>query len=80
MVDLLISLVSGGNGLLVVLAAIFAAVTAAYLKGRSAALTSQIAKERDAYERHLEDLTTAAGARNRVQPSDSVQSDPYRRD
>ncbi len=76
----LVAMFSGSNGIIAGIAALIAAIGAAYLKGRSAERTKQKAKEKDAYERHLKDIADAADARNRVQPSDSVQNDKYRRD
>ncbi len=78
--EILLSLISGGGGIAAVIAAILAAIGAAYLKGRSAEKTKHKAKEADAYERHLEDIANANDARNRVNPHKLPVNDPYRRD
>lgn len=56
--------------------AVIGAVAAAFWRGRKSAQTSQKAKERDAYEQHLEDIADAHDARNRagsVQPDDKYR-------
>jgi gas vesicle protein len=69
--------------LLAVIGAI-AALFGAHVTGRVTGAKNQRnedrAKEADAYEDHLEDIERAASARSRVQPSDGVPDDRYRRD
>lgn len=51
----------------------------AFLRGASHSDTKQKAKERDAYERHLDEISDAHDARNRVGRVPD-ESDKYRRD
>lgn len=51
----------------------------AFLRGASHSDTKQRAKERDAYERHLDEISDAHDARNRVGRV-PANDDPYRRD
>ncbi|WP_427351172.1 hypothetical protein [Erwinia amylovora] len=76
----LLGLFTGGNGLLVALGAVLAAIVAAFFKGRSVERTNQRAKENDAYENHLKDVADAADARNRVDADRVRNNDPYKRD
>jgi uncharacterized protein (UPF0333 family) len=80
MLESLFALISGGNGLLIGLAAILAAVGGAYIKGRAAANKDDQAKEAVENARQLQNIADAANARNSVKPTDSVRDDPYRRD
>lgn len=50
-----------------------------FLRGSSHSDTKQKAKERDAYERHLDEISNAHDARNRVGRV-LDESDKYRRD
>ncbi|RVD31414.1 hypothetical protein [Mesorhizobium sp. M4B.F.Ca.ET.017.02.2.1] len=45
-------------------------------KAKKAGVDQQKAKEADSYEKHIQDIADAAGAR----PSGGVQSDPHNRD
>lgn len=80
MLDLLLSFVTGGNGIIAGLAAILALVTAAYVKGRSSANTAHTAKEAADNARQLKEIAAASNARNSVKSTDSVSDDKYRRD
>ncbi|MGE9266419.1 hypothetical protein ACQKHB_23110 [Escherichia coli] len=80
MMATILSLISGGNGLLALLTAATGIVVAAYFKGRAAANANYEAKEAAAHERQLNDVAEANNARNRVRPTDSVSDDKYRRD
>ncbi|MGN8022987.1 hypothetical protein ACTJJ7_19970 [Phyllobacterium sp. 22229] len=75
----ILSLISGGNGLLVALGAVLAAIVAAFFKGRSVERTNQKARNADALENHYKDVSSAADARHNVN-SDGVRNDPYKRD
>lgn len=50
------------------------------LAGAKAERNAQKAKEADAYEQHLKDLSNAAAAGNAVHPGDSLHDDPFNRD
>lgn len=78
--DLLISLVSGGNGLLVALGAILATAIAAFVKGRSVERSKQEAKDSDALQTHYKDVADAASARAGITPDSVRDHDTYRRD
>lgn len=60
------------------------AVALAYLRGRSSGKQTernrQRAKEADSLEHSLQELANASDARNRVDPRDELQHDPYNRD
>lgn len=80
MLDLISTLLTGGNGLFVALSAVLAAIGAAYLKGRSAEKIKQKAKNADALQKHYDDIADATDARNGVDTSRLPDRDPYRRD
>lgn len=66
------------NELLIAGVVFIAGVVIAFFRGASYSDTKHKAKERDAYEQHLHEISGAHDARNRagvVQPDD-----PYRRD
>jgi hypothetical protein len=65
--------------LLAVIGAIAAHVTGRFI-GAKNQKNEDRAKEADVYEDHLKDIGRAASARSRVQPSDGVPDDRYRRD
>lgn len=65
--------------ILIAIGAVLGAVIVAFLKGKSTERTAQKAKEADAYERHLNEVSGAHDARNAV--SDRLpEHDKYRRD
>lgn len=80
MLDALLSLVSGGGGIAAVVAAIIAAIGAAYLKGKSSERTKQKARNADALEKHYDDISKAADARSNVTADSMRDKDPYQRD
>lgn len=76
----ILSLISGGNGLLVALGAVLAAIVAAFFKGRSVERTNQKARNADALQNHYNDVAAAADARSRVNADSVRRNDPYKRD
>lgn len=76
----LLSLISGGNGLLVALGVFLAGLVAAFLKGRSVERGKQNERNSDALQNHYKDAADAADARGRVTPDSVRDNDPYRRD
>jgi predicted ATPase with chaperone activity len=65
--------------ILVAIGAFVAAVVIAFFKGKSTERTAQKAKEADAYEQHLKDVSGAHDARNAVSGG-LPEHDKYRRD
>ncbi len=84
MMQTLLSIIPNLTNILYAIGAALILAGAAWLKGRSSGASAernkQRAKDADAYEKHLKEISDAADARNRVQPSDSVQDDKYLRD
>lgn len=76
----ILSLISGGNGLLVALGAVLAAIVAAFFKGRSVERTNQKARNADALQNHYNDVAAAADARSRADADGMRDNDPYKRD
>jgi divalent metal cation (Fe/Co/Zn/Cd) transporter len=76
----ILSLISGGNGLLVALGAVLAAIVAAFFKGRSVERTNQKARNADALQNHYNDVAAAADARSRVDADGMRDNAPYKRD
>lgn len=80
MMATILSLISGGNGLLVALGAVLAAIVAAFFKGRSVERTNQKARNADALQNHYNDVAAAADARSRADADGMRDNDPYKRD
>lgn len=76
----ILSLISGGNGLLVALGAVLTAIVAAFFKGRSVERTNQKARNADALQNHYNDVAAAADARSRADADGMRDNDPYKRD
>lgn len=80
--DFILSLIPGGS-LTAILAAVLAAVAGiwrVYSAGREAGRNESNAKERDAYESHLQDIARANHARAGAELGGVPDSDPYNRD
>lgn len=80
--DTILSLIPGGS-LTAILAAIVAALGWGFhqrLAGAKAERSKARAKEADAYEQHLQEISGAHDARNRIDPDRLPNDDPYRRD
>lgn len=82
MIELILSLIPGGSITAAIAAglATLAGMLGIYRAGRSAERTKNRAKEADAYEQHLREISDAHSARNRVDPDRVPSDDPYRRD
>ncbi|SDP08027.1 hypothetical protein [Phyllobacterium sp. OV277] len=76
----IVSLISGGNGLLVALGVFLAGLVAAFLKGRSVERSKQNERNSDALQNHYKDVADAVDARSRFNPDGVRNDDPYRRD
>lgn len=79
MIETIIGLLTGGNGIIAAIVGALGLIAAAYFKGKSAGKQAADAKKADAYEKHLEDIANAADARSRA-PTDDSLPDKYRRD